>query len=146
MSSAYGMLGNIDANTGDAQVGWDTDQARDLCRIPHPRDARKDALLALPQSHGTLECESWTLACGALQQDAATACSCPPPCALTCRAAYAQFLTDPREATLIGLAILKQGGLAPGVQGNPLQLGSSMHELTQCDEVQSLRPTGCCAP
>lgn len=28
----------------------------------------------------------------------------------------AQFLTDPREATLIGLAILKQGGLAPGVQ------------------------------
>lgn len=29
-------------------------------------------------------------------------------------AAFAQFLTDPREATLIGLAILKQGGLAPG--------------------------------
>ena len=28
MSSAYGMLGNIDANTGDAQTGWDTDQAR----------------------------------------------------------------------------------------------------------------------
>ncbi len=29
-------------------------------------------------------------------------------------AAFAQFLTDPREATLIGLAILKQGGLTPG--------------------------------
>ena len=28
VSSAYGMLGNIDANTGDAQTGWDTDQAR----------------------------------------------------------------------------------------------------------------------
>lgn len=26
MSSAYGMLGNIDANTGDPQTGWDTDQ------------------------------------------------------------------------------------------------------------------------
>ncbi|GMH42846.1 hypothetical protein BSKO_10765 [Bryopsis sp. KO-2023] len=26
MASAYGMLGNVDANTGDAQTGWDTDQ------------------------------------------------------------------------------------------------------------------------
>ena len=26
LSSAYGKLGNIDANTGDAQIGWDTDQ------------------------------------------------------------------------------------------------------------------------
>ena len=38
-----------------------------------------------------------------------------PQCS-DCGAARAQFLTDPREATLIGLAILKQGGLAPGVQ------------------------------
>ena len=26
LASAYGKLGNIDANTGDAQTGWDTDQ------------------------------------------------------------------------------------------------------------------------
>lgn len=26
MASIYGLLGNIDANTGDPQVGWDTDQ------------------------------------------------------------------------------------------------------------------------
>ena len=26
LSSAYGKLGNIDANTGDPQIGWDTDQ------------------------------------------------------------------------------------------------------------------------
>jgi len=26
MAQIYGMLGNIDANTGDAQTGWDTDQ------------------------------------------------------------------------------------------------------------------------
>jgi xylose isomerase len=26
ISSRYGMLGSIDANTGDAQLGWDTDQ------------------------------------------------------------------------------------------------------------------------
>jgi xylose isomerase len=45
-----GALGNIDANTGDAQTGWDTDQ----------------------------------------------------------------FLTDPREATLVMATVLKQGGLAPG--------------------------------
>lgn len=50
LASAYGKLGNIDANTGDAQTGWDTDQ----------------------------------------------------------------FLTDPKEATLVGAVILKQGGLAPG--------------------------------
>ncbi|KAK9830382.1 hypothetical protein WJX72_011455 [[Myrmecia] bisecta] len=50
LASVYGTLGNIDANTGDAQTGWDTDQ----------------------------------------------------------------FLTDPREATLMALTILKQGGLAPG--------------------------------
>ena len=50
LASAYGKLGNIDANTGDAQTGWDTDQ----------------------------------------------------------------FLTDPKEATLVAAVILKQGGLAPG--------------------------------
>ena len=47
---------------------------------------------------------------------------------LTCRAACVQFLTDPREATLIGLAILKQGGLAPGAQATLL----IWHELVQC--------------
>ena len=26
LASAYGKLGNIDANSGDAQTGWDTDQ------------------------------------------------------------------------------------------------------------------------
>ena len=26
LASAYNKLGNIDANTGDAQTGWDTDQ------------------------------------------------------------------------------------------------------------------------
>ena len=26
LASAYGKLGNIDANTGDAETGWDTDQ------------------------------------------------------------------------------------------------------------------------
>ena len=26
LASAYDKLGNIDANTGDAQTGWDTDQ------------------------------------------------------------------------------------------------------------------------
>eukprot|EP00252_Welwitschia_mirabilis_P025500 TRINITY_DN798_c0_g1_i2.p1 TRINITY_DN798_c0_g1~~TRINITY_DN798_c0_g1_i2.p1 ORF type:complete len:518 (+),score=75.33 TRINITY_DN798_c0_g1_i2:233-1555(+) len=46
----YGMLGNIDANTGDAQTGWDTDE----------------------------------------------------------------FLTDIKEATLIMLTVIKNGGLAPG--------------------------------
>ncbi len=50
LASAYGKLGNIDANTGDAQTGWDTDQ----------------------------------------------------------------FLTDPKEATLVAAVILKQAGLAPG--------------------------------
>eukprot|EP00271_Cylindrocystis_brebissonii_P009764 TRINITY_DN249_c0_g1_i1.p1 TRINITY_DN249_c0_g1~~TRINITY_DN249_c0_g1_i1.p1 ORF type:complete len:489 (-),score=103.78 TRINITY_DN249_c0_g1_i1:1643-3109(-) len=45
-----GLLGNIDANTGDAQTGWDTDQ----------------------------------------------------------------FLTDPAEATLVMLSVLRNGGLAPG--------------------------------
>ena len=49
-SSIRGALGNIDANTGDAQTGWDTDQ----------------------------------------------------------------FLTDPKESTLLASVILKQGGLAPG--------------------------------
>lgn len=50
VASMLGMLGSIDANSGDPQVGWDTDQ----------------------------------------------------------------FPTDPREATLIMLAVLRQGGLAPG--------------------------------
>lgn len=50
LASAYGALGNVDANTGDAQTGWDTDQ----------------------------------------------------------------FLTDPKEATLLAAVILKNGGLAPG--------------------------------
>ena len=50
VAMAYGMLGSIDANTGDPQTGWDTDQ----------------------------------------------------------------FLTDPLEATRVGLAIIKNGGLAPG--------------------------------
>ena len=50
VAMAYGMLGSIDANTGDPQTGWDTDQ----------------------------------------------------------------FLTNPLEATQIGLAIIKNGGLAPG--------------------------------
>ena len=50
LSSLRGALGNIDANTGDAQTGWDTDQ----------------------------------------------------------------FLTDPKEATLLAAVILKQGGLSPG--------------------------------
>ena len=50
LAAAYGALGNVDANTGDAQTGWDTDQ----------------------------------------------------------------FLTDPREATLLASVILKNGGLAPG--------------------------------
>ncbi|GAQ82468.1 xylose isomerase [Klebsormidium nitens] len=49
-SRINGKLGNIDANTGDAQTGWDTDQ----------------------------------------------------------------FLTDPTEAALVGLAIIRNGGLAPG--------------------------------
>ncbi len=50
LAAAYGALGNVDANTGDPQTGWDTDQ----------------------------------------------------------------FLTDPREATLLAAVILKNGGLAPG--------------------------------
>lgn len=50
LAAAYGALGNIDANTGDPQTGWDTDQ----------------------------------------------------------------FLTDPKEATLLAAVILKNGGLAPG--------------------------------
>jgi len=50
LAAAYGALGNVDANTGDAQTGWDTDQ----------------------------------------------------------------FLTDPKEATLLAAVILKNGGLAPG--------------------------------
>ena len=50
LSSLRGALGNIDANTGDAQTGWDTDQ----------------------------------------------------------------FLTDPKESTLLASVILKQGGLSPG--------------------------------
>jgi hypothetical protein len=63
LASAYGKLGNIDANTGDAQTGWDTDQ----------------------------------------------------------------FLTDPKEATLVAAVILKQGGLAPGappVQRCPCHAGA----------------------
>jgi xylose isomerase len=51
MASIYGMLGSLDANSGDPQTGWDTDQ----------------------------------------------------------------FLTDPKEATLVAAVILKQGGLAGGV-------------------------------
>lgn len=47
---AYGLLGSLDANTGDPQTGWDTDQ----------------------------------------------------------------FLTDPLESTRIALAIVKNGGIAPG--------------------------------
>ena len=50
LAAAYGALGNVDANPGDAQTGWDTDQ----------------------------------------------------------------FLTDPKEATLLASVILKAGGLAPG--------------------------------
>ena len=50
MARVEGMLGNVDANTGNPQVGWDTDE----------------------------------------------------------------FLTDPREALLLGLSILRNGGLAPG--------------------------------
>eukprot|EP00877_Chromochloris_zofingiensis_P006739 jgi/Chrzof1/2318/Cz11g10240.t1 len=50
LSAINGMLGNIDANTGDPQVGWDTDQ----------------------------------------------------------------FLTDPREATLVMAAVLRNGGLGGG--------------------------------
>jgi len=50
LARVLGMLGNLDANTGDAQTGWDTDQ----------------------------------------------------------------FMTDPRQATLVMAVVLKQGGLAPG--------------------------------
>ncbi|KAH7624004.1 hypothetical protein Ndes2526B_g01256 [Nannochloris sp. 'desiccata'] len=49
-ASQNGILGSLDANTGDPQLGWDTDQ----------------------------------------------------------------FLTDPMEATLVALAIIRQGGLSPG--------------------------------
>lgn len=49
-ASEAGLLGSIDANQGDPQTGWDTDE----------------------------------------------------------------FLTDPREAALVGLVLLRQGGIAPG--------------------------------
>jgi xylose isomerase len=42
-SHSYGMLGSIDANTGDPLLGWDTDQ--------FPMDIKKATLLAQVQSH-----------------------------------------------------------------------------------------------
>ena len=71
LASAYGKLGNIDANTGDAQTGWDTDQ----------------------------------------------------------------FLTDPREATLVAAVILKQGGLAPGGAPTRCCLPCGRSRAKICDAV-----------
>jgi len=41
------MLGNVDANTGDAQTGWDTDQARAAARLQCLR-SRSSPMLAAP--------------------------------------------------------------------------------------------------
>ena len=45
LASAYGKLGNIDANTGDAQTGWDTDQF-----LTDPKEALLVAATILKQN------------------------------------------------------------------------------------------------
>ena len=76
VSSAYGMLGNIDANTGDAQVGWDTDQAsRPASWTLIPVSLLPEGVVqALPHSPGTLTDDQMVQS-----DDAAMACSWHPP-------------------------------------------------------------------
>ena len=85
MASIAGMLGSVDANTGDPLLGWDTDQVRS-----HRTAPVRTSMCTHPSSR---------------------LCVCVCVCVCVCGD---QFPMDIKNATLAMQIILNQGGLAPG--------------------------------